>query len=649
MRRSKSFFLLSPAKSLAIALLLALAGLCGAVPITYAQEAAFPGGWVVLSVDEYRALRSSAFPGERLPEAPPVDATLTRVDYDLHIRGGLATGRASLTVDVIKDGWVRVAIPGGLLVRDAHLDGKLVSLVPASFANKPNHLSAVLSHPGRSVLLLDIALPVNVSAGEESLALPASASGVTRASVTLPRQGVEVQLAGGLLAEKSESASESKWLAYGKGNEPLTFTWRRKLEDHHLTLPLRMRGALRELVGLGEDATSVYAEVDLQVLQGAAREAKIQLPGAVTINQVAGAMVADWEVSHGELTITFLEPVEQSARFVIHGETRTPRQGKISVPLLRLLNSERESGGVAVEVLGAGEIKGQTPQGLENADASELGATIAGRQSPSMIAYRFRPGPAAAPRSLNVDVARYAQQAVLMANIEEARYNALMSDEGKTLVQARYAVRNNARNFLKVSLPTGAVVWSATVSGRPVRPGQAPDGSLLLPLEKSRAGDDARAFAVEVLYLARQAAWSEKGSTRLLLPAVDLPISRSAVVLYHAPQFHVTPERGAFREETYVLPASAALNPGASAEFSASGAVHAPQPAQANELKPEMQSLMDSFRNKSSGGRSARVLPVNISFPAIGPSIFLVSELTAENQSPQIELSYQRDKKAGRR
>jgi hypothetical protein len=87
---------------------------------------------------------------------------------------------------------------------------------------------------------------------------------------------------------------------------------------------------------------------------------------------------------------------------------------------------------------------------------------------------------------LSVNVARYDQQAVLMANVEEARYQVLMSTDGKELVQARYAVRNNQRNFVKVTLPPGAAVWSVTLAGRPVRPGQSPDGSLLLPLEKSR-------------------------------------------------------------------------------------------------------------------------------------------------------------------
>ena len=74
----------------------------------------------------------------------------------------------------------------------------------------------------------------------------------------------------------------------------------------------------------------------------------------------------------------------------------------------------------------------------------------------SGIRRRARSGQAGATRSLSVNVARYDQQAVLMANVEEARYQVLMSADGKELVQARYAVRNNQRNFVKVTLPAGA-------------------------------------------------------------------------------------------------------------------------------------------------------------------------------------------------
>jgi len=619
--------------------------LCTWPTLSWGQES-HSSGWVVIPVEDYRALRAKAFPVEPEPDPPPVQAALTRVDYDLQVTGEVAHGRASLTVDVLKDGWVRVPVPSGLLVREAKLDGKLVSLVSGAAGKSPGQLSAVLAHPGRSLLTLDIVLPIASSAGTESISLPATDSGITRASVQIPQQGVEIKVSGGLMSEKSETPGTSKWVAYAQGSEPLAFSWRRKTEDHRTTQPLRLRGSMIQLISLGEDSTTIYAEVNLEVAQGAASEAKLQLSDKITVNQVLGAMVADWEVKDSELAVKFLEPLERTARFVINGEIRLPRDGQIDVPLLRLAGTERDTGGVAVEVLGAGEIKDVKQQGLENADATDLGEMVTSTED-------FHGNASGIAFTLTVTVARYTQQAVLMANVEEARYQVLMSPEGKTLVQARYAVRNNQRNFVKITLPAGATVWSALLSGNPVRPGQAADGSLLLPLEKARGGEDAAAFVVEVLYLTRTAMWEDKGNVKLSLPALDLPISRTGLLLYYPPLFRVKAAPGPFRVEPYVVPASAAFNP--APPISSARPVPTPEfdrPEEyAKEKKDEAatQALVDQFRRKSDSGKVAGILPIGVSFPAFGPSIYLAAELTGENQAASADFTYQREKKGSAR
>ena len=54
--------------------------------------------------------------------------------------------------------------------------------------------------------------------------------------------------------------------------------------------------------------------------------------------------------------------------------------------------------------------------------------------------------------------------------------------------------------------------------------------------------------------------------------------------------------------------------------------------------KKDTLALLDDFRAKSIGGKVTGILPVNVSFPAFGPSVFLVSELTSENQFPESSL-----------
>jgi hypothetical protein len=603
-----------------------------------AQAPAQSDGWVVIAVDDYRALRGKAYPSAPVPPPPPVDATLTRIAYDLSLVGDSVTGAAIADIDVLKDGWVDVMIPAGLLVRDARLDGRPVSLIDQP---RPHVL---LSKRGRSQLTLQIVLPVTPAGSAESVVIPPAPAALVEASFQIPRDGVDVTVANGFVSDHGQNAGASRWTAHGRANEPLTFTWRRRVEDQRATQPLRLRGSVTQLVGLGEDSTQITATVQLEVLQGLARTLSVTVPPGTLINQVAGPLVADWEVTTaGVVRVSFLEPVAGAATITIGAEVPGPKSGVVAVPLVRLPDAERETGGVAVEVLGAGEIVERQPQAMEPADALDLGSIVRGRESPSLVAFRFKPLTGHDARALSVRVSRYATQALVVANVDEARYQVLLTDDGKALVKARYAVRNNHRGLLSVALPSGATLWHTSVAHRPVRPGRSTTGALLVPLEKGRSRDDLPPFAVELVYAAPAAAWADKGTAETVLPALDLPISRTGVELHYSPRFRVTSTSSAFRADVYAEPLSPALRDEENVVAQHVGGNVRPLEEDGDkDGGAALNALVKQFQ-QASGGRAVNgVLPIDVPFPRFGAVMFLATELTPETHAPVVQLQYQR-------
>jgi hypothetical protein len=628
-------------------------------------------GWVVLPVDEYRALRARANPETPPPTPSPVDATLTRVEYDLRVDpstslaagGDTIAGRVTLTVDVLRDGWVKVPIPAGLMVRDARLDGQPVALIEGP----PAHV--VLSRPGRAVVVLDISLPLGAAAGTESITLPSSPAPVSRATLTLPKGGVDLTVTGGFVSERSESATESRWTALGRANQPLGFSCKRKVDDRRADMALRFRARISSSIGLGEEVSSISSVVRIEVLQGLAREVTLALPAGLVVNQVNGPTVADWESINGRLRVRLLDPVATELSFVVQGESRLPADGDITVPLVRAPAAERESGGVAISVLGAGEIERHQMRGLEAADIADLPDISAGRESPTTVAFRLRPTAGSDSRSLGISVKRYTPQAVLIANVEEARYRALASEDGLLLVEAQYAVRNNQRSFLKITLPQGATIWSASVAGKPVRPGVAEGEAVLLALEKSRAGEEAPTFVVRITYVQAVDRWTGDTRAHLELPALDLPVSRTGVELYHSPRFKIALQPGTFRIESDPGVFAEALRYQRGIGASVSGGFATPPPPPTPMAPPaaamsapaaidqmarkesravsesQFQMLIDRYRNEGGGRTVAGTLPVEVEFPSVGPSVFMASELTAESATPSIDLAVRRTNK----
>src|SRR5262249_189577 len=125
------------------------------------------------------------------PAPPPVDAALTRVDYELRASGDTVTGQARLTIDVLRQGWATVQVPAGLLVRDARLDGRPTALVEGT---PPRVL---ISHTGRSTLTLDLVMPLSSSAGRGSISLPPSCSPLSALTLILPTPGLALTGGGG--------------------------------------------------------------------------------------------------------------------------------------------------------------------------------------------------------------------------------------------------------------------------------------------------------------------------------------------------------------------------------------------------------------------------------------------------------------------
>jgi hypothetical protein len=84
-----------------------------------------------------------------------------------------------------------------------------------------------LERAGRSILTLDIAIPLASSTGTDSITLPASPSPISRTTLVLPKSGVKLSLSGGFLADHTEAANESRWIVFGRPNQPLSRRARR--------------------------------------------------------------------------------------------------------------------------------------------------------------------------------------------------------------------------------------------------------------------------------------------------------------------------------------------------------------------------------------------------------------------------------------
>jgi hypothetical protein len=134
------------------------------------------------------------------------------------------------------------------------------------------------------------------------------------------------------------------------------------------------------------------------------------------------------------------------------------------------------------------------------------------------------------PYELALQITRHPEVTVQSASIDQAHYQTLFTQDGLAVTTARFTVRNNRKQFLRVRLPEGAQVWSATVAGRPEKPaisatpsdasGGTERPEILIKVINSIDG-----FPVELVYATPLPEMGGLGRVRAHLPQPDMIVT----------------------------------------------------------------------------------------------------------------------------
>ena len=180
----------------------------------------------------------------------------------------------------------------------------------------------------------------------------------------------------------------------------------------------------------------------------------------------------------------------------------------------------------STEIAG-GEAAGATTVDVRSLPASILGITT----QPVLLGYKYLGAEAKIP----LQVTEHEDVDVLVTLLDQARATTMWTIDGRRMTSVTWQVRNNRKQYLRLTLPEGATLWSASLGGRAVQPAQAADGQVLLPLVRSSSlGGALAAFEVAVVYVEEGTKPSEAGSGSFSarLPTVDVPTTYVAWTVF---------------------------------------------------------------------------------------------------------------------
>lgn len=438
-------------------------------------------------------------PAERA-EPPPRAWLADRLEVEL--RPG-EESRLSLawTLRPLEPGWVDLPLLGaGAAVAEARVDGEAVALAPGP--DGMQHLVLWLDRPRR--VALEASLPTPAS----NLDLPVAPAA---------RRVLRVR---GPWEASMEGAVASRGRLDGGDPARIAVSWRP--EGPRPPRPTLLRAEAATALRLDVAGVECAARLRWRISHGGVEQVAFRLDPEVEGLEIAGDGVLDHAREGERVVVRLARPV--SDRLDLEIRFRAPPRGEQAAALPIPWPEASEVDGWAtllrgdealiVPSAGAG-VEAVAPRALPDwaqglAEGSPFASYRLGGLDPRLEARLLRWEPVEGPPTV----------------IDEARYELATVDHGRLVLRARYQVRNDRRQFLRLEVPDELELVSVTVAGRAAVPARDAEGRLLVPLEKSvETLSGLVTFPVDIAFFGREEAWSRRGARVITTPAVDAPIA----------------------------------------------------------------------------------------------------------------------------
>jgi hypothetical protein len=584
---------------------------------------------VVIGLDEFLDMYEKAKAKAETPEVPPRDHALSSAAYEgeVLIQDGeprFARFEAKLRVEVLaKQGWVRIPVlPATVALHSATVKGKEAAVVIEN-----GFYTLITEQKGAFDLDLDFGASVTTQNGQSRIAFELAGSGATTLGLKVPSsEDLDFSVANAHLQSDKIVDGFRRVEATLPSTGTLLVSWQREIPEAAAVAQQKAQvyAEVYTLVGISDGLMRATTTVEHTILFAGKDKFEFAVPEGMTLVDVAGTGLRDWKHKEdGTLEVLLNYAAEGNYSLTMTSERVVPNEGgDLITPIVHPLGVERAKGWVGVESrgnleIGSGDVVQATPVDVRSLPAAILAIT----EQPVLLGYKYLTDKVSVP----LRIQHHDDVDVLVTLLDETRARTMWTIEGRRLTSVTYRVRNNRKQFLRLTLPQQAELWSASVGGRAVQPASTPDGEILIPLVRSQAAGGAlAAFDVEVVYVENGTSVPEsgKGKFSASLPTADVPCTYVAWTIY-------APEKTKFKRRSYdgsLVHVDNLSNP------IPSGPV-----GYIETVTPEVQ--QQAHDQAAGGGMGEGAVPVPVSLPLQGKAVNF-EKLLALDETLEVSFDY---------
>jgi len=464
-------------------------------------------------------------------QPPPTDWAITAAEYVGDLTKDGATFTATFKVNVLKEkDWKTIPIlPATVAIQD-------ITLPPNAYLRLGSGMYEVLTTAtGPVEIKVKFAVAVTEQAGTLTLRFDRAASSTCVLDLKVAQTGVDITVAGAQAVVKKEEGGVTRVVVALPAQQAVQLAWERAIPEAE-KVPPKVYAETQTLVAVGDGIIVCREKINFNILHTGVRVLKLKVPDGVSILEVKGDRVRDWRVVQSELTVAMSNEV--IGDYVLNVTYEKPAAvaaaGSAGLPVLRTVDVVREKGHIGVVALANVELSAPKLDGATAIDVRELPPEmLAMTAQPILLAFRY----VTEKFDIPLAIKKHEDVSVLVTLVDSGVITTMQTMDGRRITKVVYNVRNNRQQFLRLAMPEGVDIWSASVSGKSIRPAKDEQKRILIPLVRSEGASSGLAsFPVEIVYVEKTADAAKKmepaGTLHIELPRASEPITHLMVNLY---------------------------------------------------------------------------------------------------------------------
>jgi len=458
---------------------------------------------------------------------PPAEYIVTASEYAGTLGEKTATLTRTLKLNILqKKGWKRIPIlPGNVAITAS-------KLLDGVFLNSRSGAYELLTEKdGPIEAAITFSVAVTTSGGESRVQVDSTLPCSSVLDLTAEEANVDVTVAGAQSQVKNKVGDKMHHVAALPVGVNIAISWQRAIEKI-AAAPTKVYAETRTLVAVSDSALLCQETILYSILHSPVRKLTLSVPKGAAVLTVTGAGIEDWKADDaaGVLTVAFRHDVigPYSLRVAYEvADMAAPR-----VPVLRATGDvQREKGFVGVVALANVELGAGAVSGASAVDPRNLPGDIAAMTNqPVLLGFRY----VGQTFEIPLTIKKHGEVAVLTTVIDTAVFTGMQLADGQRMTRVSFSVRNSRSQFLRMTMPARADIWSVTVAGDAVTPAKDETGKVMIRIPSSQGQAELTAFPVVLVYveMPEKKPFPTHGTLHVEVPRCDVPILHVMVNAY---------------------------------------------------------------------------------------------------------------------